>query len=527
MNPPVFAAGTHTFFASIAVNAADELAIGFSASAPTIFPSSAYTTRAAADPSGFTSGSTLLRSGIDSYIRTFDSPPCSASPARNRWGDYSGTSVDPTNDQCFWIYNEHAISTGTGTFGNCNGRPMTEDGRWGTAFGEACTCSATKALTTGVWSQISIACDPGSADTVADVFGDDLSGTYDTDWVVYRRDEATTSYVKLATTDSLAVGEGYWIKSNIAAQSVSLASATNVLTDIPLTGVVAARPAGCADSAGQCNKVGHPHNFDVCWADVLVDDGGVLKNLATVDPSGSCQTNGVGCIMSRSAHKWTGSGYAPFDGTTPGMEGTLVPWDGFWVSANKADIELRVPATPGGPGLPCGAPARIARGGVGDPAIYGTGRPSTPWFIRLSVRSGDLEDSTNVFGQLPSSRYRYDSHDLRELDPFGDEYLTVVFPHPEWGKHAGNYASDYHRVQKKRISGKWHFEIRSSANGRATLRWEGPKSLLRRSILIDNDRGKKIKVRKANGGYGFVLDSPSRSFTWHIKGAKPVASGVP
>lgn len=142
------ATGAHTFFASIAVNDSDDVAIGFSAAAETIFPSSAYTTRRANDAFGTTTTPQLLRPGLDYYIRTFDAAPsCNASPASNRWGDYSGLSVDPV-DQCFWVFNKHAVERGTGTTGGCNGRPAVEDGRWGTAFGYFCeSCATQLALT--------------------------------------------------------------------------------------------------------------------------------------------------------------------------------------------------------------------------------------------------------------------------------------------------------------------------------------------------------------------------------------------
>ncbi len=45
---------------------------------------------------------------------------------RNRWGDYSGTSVDPST-QSFYLFNQYALTRGT-LFGG-------EDGRWGTSFG--------------------------------------------------------------------------------------------------------------------------------------------------------------------------------------------------------------------------------------------------------------------------------------------------------------------------------------------------------------------------------------------------------
>ena len=161
-------AGIHTFFPSIAVNDSLDVAIGFSASGSSIFPSSAYTTRAMNDLAGVTTGATLLRAGLAYYVRTFDDPPCSSPPARNRWGDYSGIAVDPF-DQCFWVFNEHAISRGTGTTGGCNGRPATEDGRWGTAFGHFCESCPTNLILSSLTvngTEIQKARDTLSASTV-------------------------------------------------------------------------------------------------------------------------------------------------------------------------------------------------------------------------------------------------------------------------------------------------------------------------------------------------------------------------
>jgi hypothetical protein len=114
------AAGTHTFFPAIAVDGIGNAAIGFSASAPGIFPGAYYAGRQPLDPAGTVQPSQTLAAGIDYYIRTFGGQ-------RNRWGDYSGMSVDPADDRTFWAYNEYALSRGTPTNG--------EDGRWGTRFG--------------------------------------------------------------------------------------------------------------------------------------------------------------------------------------------------------------------------------------------------------------------------------------------------------------------------------------------------------------------------------------------------------
>jgi hypothetical protein len=114
------APGTHTFYPSIAVDAFGNAGIGFAASAPTLFPGAYYTGRKPTDAAGTVQPSVVLAAGLDYYIRTFGT-------TRNRWGDYSGISVDPSDEATFWVFNEYALARGTLSDG--------EDGRWGTRFG--------------------------------------------------------------------------------------------------------------------------------------------------------------------------------------------------------------------------------------------------------------------------------------------------------------------------------------------------------------------------------------------------------
>ncbi|MGH7730380.1 MAG: hypothetical protein ACRENJ_03930, partial [Candidatus Eiseniibacteriota bacterium] len=124
----------YTFFPSVAVNAAGTAAFGFAACGTNVYAGAYATLRQAADPVGVTDPAATVEAGRDYYVRTFDAPPCDAAPARNRWGDYSGISVDPTDDEGFWVFNQFANVRGSPGTGGCNGRPDPEDGRWGTAW---------------------------------------------------------------------------------------------------------------------------------------------------------------------------------------------------------------------------------------------------------------------------------------------------------------------------------------------------------------------------------------------------------
>lgn len=128
------AAGTFTFFPSVAVNSVGSAQFGFSASAPTIFPGAFVTGREAGDPAGTVQASETVHAGEDYYIRIF----ASGGGVSNRWGDYSGIALDPINDNLFWVFNQYAALRGTVIDG--------EDGRWGTAWANSAFASPGSAV---------------------------------------------------------------------------------------------------------------------------------------------------------------------------------------------------------------------------------------------------------------------------------------------------------------------------------------------------------------------------------------------
>jgi len=418
-----------------------------------------------------------------------------------------------------------------------------EDFNW--FFNQNGPCRQSFDLTTGQWKQIALSCAPLSgSDTLGDLFGDDLSGTYDVDWVVYRRDAANDVYVKLALTDTLEVGRGYWIKTAQANQTINIEEDFNGDADFALQ----------TDAVGRFNMVGHRYWYDQDWADVRVIDGASVLTLAQADPGGACQgLNPLanGCVMSRIAYKWNGSAYESFDGVTLGMEGALENFDGLWVKAFKSGISLRIPDQRSTPNAPHSetlvtSPAELIETASAETLVsssaslvsssassaettqqatsqfdrpHGRPEPQESWYIRLIAESGDLRDQTNVLGQLPDSVRGYDYHDLVELLPFGSDFLTIVFPHPKW-KKAGDYTSDFHRLQRLRTRDRWHFEVRTSdTTGPVTLSWDGPAHKLTHSTLVDRETKERIDI-VPGATHTFVMNGPSRRFTWVVNERK-------
>ncbi len=113
--------GAHTFFPSIAVDKDGNMAMGFALSSPNHYAGAYYTGRLASDPAGTVRQTGVLAAGLGPYVRTFGG-------SRNRWGDYSGISLDPVDESTFWVYNEYAIMPGNSTGEG-------DDGQWGTRFG--------------------------------------------------------------------------------------------------------------------------------------------------------------------------------------------------------------------------------------------------------------------------------------------------------------------------------------------------------------------------------------------------------
>ena len=83
-----------------------DIALGYSMSSSTVFPSIAYTGRKDGDTAGLmTLGEKMIQAGGGSQTHT-----------SARWGDYSELNVDPSDDCTFWYTNEYYVSTSSGSW---------------------------------------------------------------------------------------------------------------------------------------------------------------------------------------------------------------------------------------------------------------------------------------------------------------------------------------------------------------------------------------------------------------------------
>jgi hypothetical protein len=106
--PVVFQQGTYVpdassrWMSSAAFDKQGNIAIGYSLSSSSVFPSVVVSTRAVGEPAGTLSNETVLKAGAGSQTGGL-----------NRWGDYSAMVVDPSDDCSFWYTNEYLKASGS------------------------------------------------------------------------------------------------------------------------------------------------------------------------------------------------------------------------------------------------------------------------------------------------------------------------------------------------------------------------------------------------------------------------------
>ena len=203
-------------------------------------------------------------------------------------------------------------------------------------------CGAPYVLPSNQWRQIAIPCLPTGADNrLSTVFGDDMPGVNGTNWALFSFDPASNSYHRVADSESLQVGVGYWaLQTSGGPVTLDMPDASSATpTTSPTTRCSTA--GGCVDvpvasraNAVQWQMPGFPFpsasnvdEFRVAAAGCASPDGCTLAEAAA---------NGV---LHDAFWHYNGSGY-----TTLGSGNSITPWTGFWAAAlnNAASASPRL-----------------------------------------------------------------------------------------------------------------------------------------------------------------------------------------
>jgi hypothetical protein len=166
---------------SIAVNQNGDFLLGFTRFSSTQHPGAGYAMHLASDGLGTLRDTVIAHDGEDYYHKTF-----STATGRNRWGDFSTTQVDPSDDLTLWTVQEYAKAR-TGTD---DGNTGSNSSRWGTwwagvtptgvftitaSAGTGGTISPAGAVAVNQGADRTFTITPGACRAIADVLVDGVS----------------------------------------------------------------------------------------------------------------------------------------------------------------------------------------------------------------------------------------------------------------------------------------------------------------------------------------------------------------
>ncbi len=97
----------HFTFPTIAVNSKEDIMIGYGSFSAEQYAAGSYSFRFADDPPNTLRNRYQFKEGLAPYYKTYGGD-------RNRWGDYTTTCIDPSDDLDFWTLQEYADLPGGG-----------------------------------------------------------------------------------------------------------------------------------------------------------------------------------------------------------------------------------------------------------------------------------------------------------------------------------------------------------------------------------------------------------------------------
>lgn len=218
-------------------------------------------------------------------------------------------------------------------------------------------------------------------------------------------------------------------------------------------------------------QIGNPYpDFALSVEDIQVQRG----SDAQVSMA-QARTNGW---VGYSVWEYTGQGYAS---TT-----RLEPWRGYWLQV-LPESEV---------GVTLFFPEKAAQASRQERARQAVAGQPGAWQVNLVVQAGWAQDAENFFGVAPEATRSYNRGYDEAQPPDYRDYVSLAFPHPEWGRHAGDYARDVRAAGSPREV--WEAVVRTDLpNTDVTMTWpnlrEVPENIA--LTLIDPATGARQFMR--------------------------------
>lgn len=231
-------------------------------------------------------------------------------------------------------------------------------------------------------------------------------------------DTQTSDYRPVTT---IAPGQGFWINSSIDRTTATVARD--------------ARPLSGADSYRIVlytgwNQFGNPYLYCIPW--------GRIKVLASAQDGPITVEEAAARNIIRRTIYWYDADMGEYQYSSNSLT-NLVPWQGYWIKALQP-CQLIIPPIEQADGGISGSTTR-SRAVDSNSATASGGEG---WKLKLVARAGKAVDSRSVIGVDTRASDAYDAADV-ERPPSPGDYVSISFPHKDWGVNNGSYLADVRR----------------------------------------------------------------------------------
>ncbi|MBN2011655.1 VCBS repeat-containing protein [candidate division KSB1 bacterium] len=240
------------------------------------------------------------------------------------------------------------------------------------------------------------------------VLEDDL-GPYDRKkWRLFYFNSQANSYNEFPSTGDFKPGKAFWLIVKDSNQTIDSGPGMSVPTNRTFT----------IPLFKGWNDIGNPFNFAVDWSSVSLSSGNMS------DISGP-YTYENGWLL-------------------PTEISQLEPGEGYSIYTDQDDLVVAVEPVEASPG----ASKPLEKDSAG-----------LLWHLTLAASCQQARDNFNRIGCAVDAKIDWDNRDYVEPPPMGS-YVSIYFPHPEWTKFPGRFATD---IRPDIGTGAvWQFQVESN-----------------------------------------------------------------
>ncbi|MBN2089144.1 Ig-like domain-containing protein [candidate division KSB1 bacterium] len=264
------------------------------------------------------------------------------------------------------------------------------------------------------------------ANTVDKVLVDDLNQYDNTQWRLFRYQGSNYVEYSSGQMEAFLPGRGYWLIT-LNQQNIDIGS--GYTTPIDSNYVIELQTGW--------NMIGNPFNFAINWADVVKSTTYIEAPVAYKNQNGQY-------------------GYQY-------LQPQLTPWQGYAVkNLTAVSQKIKIPTK--------AADARLNK----TLAFNSRTLSNDEWYLQLITEAGDFIDQDNYVGCFVDAAVGHDMNDFSEVPPF-DQYVSLCFPHPEWGDFAGGYSGDFRHPEDADLC--WNLAVATNINHPVKLTLGDSKNL--------------------------------------------------